>query len=199
MSDKKFQAAHNLFVNYNRPMREIYTEAHIGLPFGNKNTPVTPIKEDLVAIWDTGATSTTITRELADSLKLVQSSETIVEGVTGSSLCRVFLISLFLPNDVCFPELEVSDCEGNIGCDILIGMDVIGQGDFAVTNKDEITTFSFRLPSIERINFTDPLSYGGTTIKVAKIPPNDPCPCGSGKKYKTCCRNKKSWVTHHKV
>ncbi|MEI3219859.1 MAG: SEC-C metal-binding domain-containing protein [Lachnoclostridium sp.] len=24
-----------------------------------------------------------------------------------------------------------------------------------------------------------------------KIYPNDPCPCGSGKKYKNCCKNKK--------
>jgi len=23
-----------------------------------------------------------------------------------------------------------------------------------------------------------------------KIYPNDPCPCGSGKKYKKCCKNK---------
>lgn len=23
-----------------------------------------------------------------------------------------------------------------------------------------------------------------------KIYPNDPCPCGSGKKYKNCCKNK---------
>jgi uncharacterized protein YecA (UPF0149 family) len=23
------------------------------------------------------------------------------------------------------------------------------------------------------------------------IKPNDPCPCGSGKKYKQCCRNKR--------
>ena len=28
---------------------------------------------------------------------------------------------------------------------------------------------------------------GGTLIKGAKIRPNDPCPCGSGKKYKKCC------------
>ena len=26
--------------------------------------------------------------------------------------------------------------------------------------------------------------------KVTKIGPNDPCPCGSGKKYKKCCRDK---------
>lgn len=28
------------------------------------------------------------------------------------------------------------------------------------------------------------------TERVRKIYPNDPCPCGSGKKYKNCCKNK---------
>lgn len=27
----------------------------------------------------------------------------------------------------------------------------------------------------------------GTVVKAAKVYPNDPCPCGSGKKYKQCC------------
>ena len=26
-----------------------------------------------------------------------------------------------------------------------------------------------------------------TVVKPKKIYPNDPCPCGSGKKYKKCC------------
>ena len=31
----------------------------------------------------------------------------------------------------------------------------------------------------------------GTVVKATKVYPNDPCPCGSGKKYKKCCgRNK---------
>ena len=31
----------------------------------------------------------------------------------------------------------------------------------------------------------------GTIVKPKKIGRNDPCPCGSGKKYKQCCgRNK---------
>jgi uncharacterized protein YecA (UPF0149 family) len=29
-------------------------------------------------------------------------------------------------------------------------------------------------------------------IKIKKIPRNDPCPCGSGKKYKKCC-----WLKVH--
>lgn len=32
----------------------------------------------------------------------------------------------------------------------------------------------------------------GTIIKGAKIGRNDPCPCGSGKKYKNCCMRKNS-------
>ena len=27
-------------------------------------------------------------------------------------------------------------------------------------------------------------------VKANKVGPNDPCPCGSGKKYKQCCRRK---------
>ncbi|MCR5793147.1 MAG: SEC-C domain-containing protein, partial [Lachnospiraceae bacterium] len=30
----------------------------------------------------------------------------------------------------------------------------------------------------------------GTIVKDKKIGRNDPCPCGSGKKYKQCCLNK---------
>ena len=30
----------------------------------------------------------------------------------------------------------------------------------------------------------------GTVVKETKVYPNDPCPCGSGKKYKQCCGRK---------
>jgi hypothetical protein len=39
------------------------------------------------------------------------------------------------------------------GCDMLIGMDVINLGDFAVTNYNGRTMFSFRMPSADRIDF----------------------------------------------
>lgn len=32
-----------------------------------------------------------------------------------------------------------------------------------------------------------------------KIGRNDPCPCGSGKKYKQCCLNKKAPATKRKL
>ena len=40
-------------------------------------------------------------------------------------------------------------------------------------------------------NKDESLAKGPVKRKDAKVYPNDPCPCGSGKKYKQCCgRNK---------
>ena len=38
--------------------------------------------------------------------------------------------------------------------DVLIGMDIINLGDFAVSNHNGKTTFSFRMPSVDEIIFT---------------------------------------------
>ena len=41
---------------------------------------------------------------------------------------------------------------------------------------------------------------GGKTVKTErKIYPNNPCPCGSGKKYKKCCGKKWKIHKHSKV
>jgi hypothetical protein len=39
------------------------------------------------------------------------------------------------------------------GIDVVIGMDIVTRGDFAVTNRDGRTTFSFRIPSQSHIDF----------------------------------------------
>ena len=36
-------------------------------------------------------------------------------------------------------------------------------------------------------NKDDSVAKGPVKRDVAKVYPNDPCPCGSGKKYKQCC------------
>ncbi len=41
--------------------------------------------------------------------------------------------------------------------------------------------------AIERAPGAPPGARGATPTKVAKVGRNDPCPCGSGKKYKKCC------------
>ena len=39
------------------------------------------------------------------------------------------------------------------GIDVLIGMDIINRGDFAVSNRNGATSFSFRIPSVEDFDF----------------------------------------------
>jgi hypothetical protein len=42
---------------------------------------------------------------------------------------------------------------GNQGIDVLIGMDIISLGDFAISNFDGKTQFSFRIPSQRHVEY----------------------------------------------
>jgi len=70
--------------------------------------------------------------------------------------------------------------------DAISCMDIIGNGDFAVTNFQGKTTFSFRAPSMEKMDFVHRVKSPATPFVSSgpKVGANDPCPCGSGKKFK---------------
>jgi uncharacterized protein YecA (UPF0149 family) len=104
--------------------------------------------------------------------------------------CPVFLVSIFLPNKVAFPQLRVSEAKIH-EAGILIGMDIINAGDFFITNFSGRTIFNFRMPSLGDVNFINNPAFGQHKnepyVRPASPGRNDPCPCGSGKKYKNCC------------
>ena len=147
----------------------------------NKSIFEPPASLDLTAIWDTGATKSVITKTVAQKLNLKLAAITTVNTAKGSYETSCYYIDLFLPNKVVIPKLLVM--EGEISADILIGMDVIGQGDFAVSSFNAKTSFSFRIPSCSEINFVKH-NYILPVQKENFVGRNDPCPCGSGKKYK---------------
>jgi len=96
-----------------------------------------------------------------------------------------------LPNHVGFRGVAVTKGRVFGVADVLIGMDIINRGDFAVTNKNGKTVFSYRFPSTEQIDFVKQLHKENKPIRVLpKVGRNAPCPCGSGKKYKNCCLKK---------
>lgn len=136
-----------------------------------------------IGIWDTGATNSVISQKVVDEWNLKPIGIAQVHSVTETKLCETFLVSILLPNKVIVPAIRVTKGE-LVGCDVLIGMDIIGGGDFAVTHKDGKTTFSFRYPSIEEIDFVTKKPEPTNSTKISR---NSPCPCGSGKKYKKCC------------
>ena len=67
-------------------------------------------------------------------------------------MAETYLVNIYLPNGVAISNVHVTKAE-LIGADILIGMDIINQSDFAVTNFNGNTMFSFRMPSKAHIDF----------------------------------------------
>ena len=131
--------------------------------------PVTPEEaktqniqlKEYLAIWDTGATHSAITKKVVDDLRLKPTGVRETRHADGKSINNTYLVNLLLPNKVMVESVRVTEVklipDDNTSDDkqpqLLIGMDIIGIGDFAVTNADGKTTFSFRVPSVEEIDF----------------------------------------------
>lgn len=113
-----------------------------------------PIKYKTKGMWDTGATMTGISRSLVEKLGLVSIGNGSVSTPNGERYVDAYCIDLMLPNDVSIPNLVTMCIDTKQGTDLLIGMDVISQGDFSITNANGKTYFSFRIPSIENNDYT---------------------------------------------
>ena len=139
------------------------------------------------ALYDTGATNSSVSPQVVSDLGLPSIGATEV-GVGGGKLTtNSHLVNIALPNKVIFPMMRVAAIALHNGMDVLIGMDIIGSGDFAVTHQYGTTTFSFRCPSSEEIDFVVQSQQKPSPMRSDKVGRNSPCPCGSGNKYKKCC------------
>lgn len=104
--------------------------------------------------WDTGATGTCISKEIVSKLNLVPIGKVNVHTPSGIGVMNKYIINLILNNEVMFHNWMVMDSEiGNQGIDVLIGMDIISNGDFALSNYDGRTQFTFRIPSQEHVEY----------------------------------------------
>lgn len=143
-----FQA---LTVKYSAKTNVLLTDnVGISQAFDPKTTPQNqfPIVK-MRAIWDTGASCTFISKEFANKIGLIPTGKNNVTGVNNTTLENTYQVNIYLPNNVNISFLkvvEVPALEGGAG--VLIGMDIIGFGDFSVFNEDGKTVMSFRIPSI---------------------------------------------------
>ena len=119
------------------------------------NKSFKPIKKHYIALWDTGSTMTVISDELADKLNLEPVGEMVADTAGGRYIAKKYVISLSLPNRLNIENVMISSGRLGKGIDILIGMDIITLGDFAITNYKNKTVFSFRFPSSEIIDFVE--------------------------------------------
>ena len=142
-------------VNYKNRTNALKTSCMVANPF----IPMAlPVKGS--AIWDTGATNTVISKKLAQKLKLIPIGKGEVRGVNSRQVVNRYIINIPLPNNL---NTVLNVMESDIGNEInvLIGMDIIGDGDFAICNGK---VFSFCIPPFEE----SPIDF---LQKAAKINP----------------------------
>ena len=98
------------------------------------------------AAWDTGAQFTFISPRVVEALNLKPHREGEIMGIGGDQTAKTYMVHIALPNGYLIHDVEVY-CSDIDDYDILVGMDIITLTDFCITNKDDKTTFAFRIPS----------------------------------------------------
>lgn len=155
--------------------------------------PYTGKELNTLAIWDTGATNSVITKSKARELGLTEINRTIVNGVHGAKEVSVYAVKITLNNENISLTAYVTECEelsSNGDTGMLIGMNIISKGDFSISNFNGRTLMTFRVPSIRETNYVSELSEYNRCLKIhninvsRKLP--DKCACGSGKLFKNC-------------
>jgi hypothetical protein len=125
------------------------------------------------ALWDTGATNSILTAATVKELNLIPTGVTTVIHAGGTSQSNSYLVNFFLPNGVGVAGLIVSECENIVGdFGVIIGMDIIVKGDLAITNTNNKTWMSFRIPSTQHIDYVSE----GENLEKKIVPCKNPSP-----------------------
>lgn len=104
-------------------------------------------------LWDTGTTITAVTKRVATDLALPIEARILIQHAGGASNgVPQHYVNLQLPNGLVIVGRAVAQLP-LANCDVLVGMDTISLGDFAISNFDGRTTFTFRIPSVEELDF----------------------------------------------
>ena len=106
------------------------------------------------ALWDTGATNTCIAESLIQKLALKSTGKVNMYTPSGVAIKDTYLADIILPNNVEVPDLKLTAADlDEQGIGLLVGMDIINRGDFAVSNFKGQTVFSFRIPSEQKTSY----------------------------------------------
>ena len=111
-------------------------------------------------LWDTGASGSMITARIAQELGLVPTGMQQSLHAQGSSFVNTYLVNVTLLNGIEVFNLKVGEGILPKGIDMLIGMDIISLGDFALTHKNNGTIFSFQIPSTHEYDFVKQIQHG---------------------------------------
>lgn len=135
-----------LTLSSDRKMKEISTPISIACGGGCCDISSRPLHR-CNAIWDTGATSSMISAEVARKLKLHRTGEVQISGVHGMKQTSTYMVDLLFANGFSIDGLNVSEADDGGGFDVLIGMDVIGRGRLLVDGLGDGCYIAFTFPA----------------------------------------------------
>jgi len=131
----------------------IVTESYIYAPVDLSSCKDVKRVKVVRSLWDTGASVSLISARVAKVLGLVSIGKSGVSGYNeGVDVKDTYCVHVGLPMGDIVTNIMAMEFDSD-EYDVVIGMDVIGKGDLAVTNLNDKTTFSFRIPSEEEIDF----------------------------------------------
>ena len=155
---------HSFTTTYNGISNILVNQVNIAKAYNPRKPPKNINYKKFYAIWDTGATSSVVTQKVVQKCGLKPTGMTKVCTASGEKITNTYLVNILLLNRVEVYQVKVTEGEISGQVDVLIGMDIINKGDFAVTNKNGKTVFSFRIPSVECIDFVKN-PYNETPVK----------------------------------
>jgi hypothetical protein len=107
---------------------------------------------EVLALWDTGATNSMISEKVARELGLVSTGFAPSYNTTGFAIVNKYDINIYLPCGIIFTCCPVLGGTFN-NIELLIGMDVMAYGDFALSHPNGQTKFTFQVPSTHDFDF----------------------------------------------
>lgn len=138
---------------HNNTIDSVVTESYVYTPNSLSKKEKTKRVKVTQSLWDTGATSTLISTRVIKTLGLKSIGMSGVSGYNDEiDIKNTFLIHLGLPTGDVVTNVIAMEFDSE-DYDVVIGMDVICNGDLAISNKDGKTTISYRIPPKEEIDF----------------------------------------------
>jgi len=142
-------------VKYGKMVTNLLTPVSI-LPVRIKNTDATIAPIKTTGLWDTGTTRTCIKPWISKQLNLrLLTAQTQLIGIGGEIDPHIAFVNIRLMCDIEIQSCPVYVTDMPGFADVLIGMDIISKGNFALCNIDNKTSFSFIVPPYpEPVDFT---------------------------------------------
>lgn len=141
---------------YNGIARVLRNDIFVSEAYDPQSGLPSPQTSSYKGIWDTGATGTAITQKIVTELKLSPTGKTSVSTAKGlATNVDTFLVNIGLPNNFWVIGITATLADLSPDTDLLIGMDIISLGDFAITNNNGKTRMTFRIPSLRNIDFVE--------------------------------------------